>query len=461
MKSQFNKTMNIVDVLFLAIGAMLGWGWVVLSGEWVSTAGFVGSVVAFLLGGFLVIVIGLTYAELAAAIPETGGGFVFVKKAFSPGVAFISGWSVLFGYVSVITFEAVALPTVIDYVIPFQHQGLMWNIAGWDVYFTWVIIGSIGSVILTSLNYFGVKPAAIMQTVFTIFIVGVGLLLVFGAGFNGNFNNLQPFENGIGGTMSVLMMIPFLFVGFDVIPQIAEEVKAPAKKIGGILILSIIASVIFYLLIVFGVATGLSPKALSNSNLATADAMANLFGHSGFGVLLVLGGVAGIITSWNAFIIGGSRILYAMAKNHMIPKWFAFIHPKYKTPTHGILFLGILAFVAPLLGRAALVWIVNAGGIGVVLGYLLVAISFMKLRKVQPDLARPYRIKNGKLVGSIAIVLSVLFIVIYLPGMPSSLAWPSEWLIVLAWYAIAAILYVTQTRNATANVPVNPRVDKE
>src|SRR5699024_9648462 len=214
-----------------------------------------------------------------------------------------------------------------------------------------------------------------------------------------NLNNLQPFENGIGGTMSVLMMIPFLFVGVEVIPQIAEEVNAPAKKIGGILILSIIASVIFYLLIVFGVATGLSPKAFSNGTLATADAMANLFGHSGVGVLLVLGGVAGIITSWNAFIIGGSRILYAMAKNHMIPKWFAFIHPKYKTPTHGILFLGVLAFVAPLLGRAALVWIVNAGGIGVVLGYLLVAISFMKLRKVQPDLARPYRIKNGKLVG--------------------------------------------------------------
>ena len=103
MKSQFNKTMNVVDVLFLAIGAMLGWGWVVLSGEWVSTAGFVGSIIAFVIGGILVIVIGLTYAELASAIPETGGGFVFVKKAFAPGIAFISGWSVLFGYVSVIT----------------------------------------------------------------------------------------------------------------------------------------------------------------------------------------------------------------------------------------------------------------------------------------------------------------------------------------------------------------------
>jgi amino acid transporter len=436
--------MNVVDVLFLAIGAMLGWGWVVLSGEWVSTAGFVGSIIAFVIGGILVIVIGLTYAELASAIPETGGGFVFVKKAFSPGIAFISGWSVLFGYVSVITFEAVALPTVIDYVIPFKHQGLMWNIAGWDVYFTWVLIGSVGSIILTSLNYFGVKPAAIMQTVFTIFIVAVGLLLVFGAGFNGNFSHLTPFENGLGGTMSVLMMIPFLFVGFDVIPQIAEEVKAPSKKIGGILILSIIASVIFYLLIVFGVAAGLSPKALTTSNLATADAMVNLFGHSGFGVLLVLGGVAGIITSWNAFIIGGSRILYAMANNGMIPKWFAYIHPKYKTPTHGIIFLGVLAFVAPLLGRPALVWIVNAGGIGVVLGYLLVAISFIKLRKSQPDLKRPYHIRNGMLVGIVAIVLSVGFLLIYMPGMPSSLAWPSEWLIVIAWYLIALVLYMTQ-----------------
>ncbi|MGJ5715649.1 APC family permease [Staphylococcus equorum] len=460
MKSEFNKSMSIVDVLFLAIGAMLGWGWVVLSGEWVSTAGFVGSIIAFLIGGFLVIVIGLTYAELAAAIPETGGGFVFVKKAFSPGIAFISGWSVLFGYVSVITFEAVALPTVIDYVIPFQHQGLLWNIAGWDVYLTWVLIGSVGSIILTSLNYFGVKPAAIIQTVFTIFIVGVGLLLVFGAGFNGNFNNLQPFENGVGGTMSVLMMIPFLFVGFDVIPQIAEEVKAPAKKIGGILIFSIIASVIFYLLIVFGVSTGLSPQTLTTSSLATADAMVNLFGHSGFGILLVLGGVAGIITSWNAFIIGGSRILYAMAKNKMIPQWFAYIHPKFKTPTHGILFLGVLAFVAPLLGRPALQWIVNAGGIGVVLGYLLVAISFLKLRKTQPELERPYRIKNGKAVGIIAIVLSVLFLIIYLPGMPSSLAWPSEWLIVLVWYFIAFVLYFTQKRNVVSSEQVPIQEDR-
>lgn len=445
MQNQFNRSMNIFDVLFLAIGAMLGWGWVVLSGHWVATAGFLGSTLAFIIGGLFVIFIGLTYAELAAAIPETGGGFIFVQKAFSPPLAFLSGWSVLFGYVSVITFEAVALPTVIDYIIPFNHQVHLWQIQGSDVYLTWVAIGSLGSVILTSLNYFGIKPAAIMQTVFTLFIVGVGLLLVGGAGVNGHFEQLKPlFVDGFGGTVSVLIMIPFLFVGFDVIPQIAEEVKAPSQKIGKILIISIICSVIFYLLIVFGVATGLSPSELAHTNLATADAMVNLFGHEGFGVLLVLGGVAGIITSWNAFIIGGSRILYAMAKHGMIPKWFAYIHPKYQTPTHGILFLGVLAFVSPLLGEPALTWIVNAGGIGVVIGYLLVALSFLKLRKTAPHMNRPYTIRHGGTVGIIAVLLSLLFIVIYLPGMPSSLQWPAEWLIVFIWYLIAVILYTIQ-----------------
>src|SRR5699024_11938108 len=127
------------------------------------------------------IFIGMTYAELASAIPETGGGLVFVLRAFGKKSSFIAAWAVLFGYVSVITFEAVALPTVIDYVVPVNHQIYLWSLGGWDVYLTWVLIGSIGAILLTALNYFGIKPATIFQSVFTVAIVLVGLLLVFGA----------------------------------------------------------------------------------------------------------------------------------------------------------------------------------------------------------------------------------------------------------------------------------------
>lgn len=459
MNKDFSKSMSTSDVLFLAMGAMLGWGWVVLSGEWISGAGFLGSVIAFLIGGLLIIFIGLTYAELASAMPEAGGGLVFVLRAFGKKSAFIAAWAVLFGYVSVITFEAVALPTVIDYIIPVDHKLFLWSLGGADVYLTWVLIGSGGAVALTALNYFGIKPAAMFQSVFTVAIVLVGALLVFGALKNGQMSNMEPlFRNGVGGTMSVLVMIPFLFVGFDVIPQVASEIKAPPKIIGRILIISIISSVVFYLLIVFGVSVGLTESELSLSSLATADAMVNLFGSQWFGTVLVIGGVAGIITSWNAFIIGGSRILYAMSARSMIPKWFGFIHPKYKTPTNAIVFLGILAFVAPFLGRPSLVWIVNAGGIGIVFGYLLVSIAFLRLRKLEPDLDRPYKIKYYRFVGAMAILLSAMFICFYLPGMPSALVWPTEWLIVAVWSLIGFSLWFVRPKETVEGVLAN--VDK-
>lgn len=440
----FTKSMSMTDVLFLSMGAMLGWAWVVMSGVWISNAGFLGTAIAFGLGGLLVIFIGLTYAELAAAIPEAGGGMVFVLRAFPHHrtLGYLAAWSVLFGYVSVITFEAVALPTVIDYIIPVNHQGYMWSLDGFDIYFTWALIGSIGSLLLTSLNYFGIKPATIAQNILTAAVVLIGLVLVFGGIGNGNTEYLQPlFGEGVGGIMTVLIMIPFLFVGFDVIPQIASEVKAPPKFIGRILIISIIVAIIFYILIAFGVAVGLTPTELTTSSLATADAMGNLFNSQAFANIIVIAGVAGIITSWNAFIIGGSRILYAMAIRDMIPSWFAYIHPKFKTPTHGIVFLGLLGFFAPLLGHSALDWFVNAGGIGIVLGYLIVSISFLKLRKSEPELERPYKIQYGKTAGTLAILLSILFISFYMPGMPSSLVWPIEWLIVGGWYLIGTILY--------------------
>lgn len=441
---KFSKSFSLIDLLFMATGAMLGWGWVVLSGDWVSQAGFGGTAIAFSIGGILIIFIGLTYAELASSIPKTGGGMVFVLRAFKPkAIGYFAAWSVLFGYVSVITFEAVALPTVIDYIIPFEHVGHMWSVGGDDVFFTWVIIGSLGSIILTSLNYFGVTPAKIVQNVLTLGVVAAGILLMVSGFTMGDTENLQPmFGSGVGGVMTVLVMIPFLFVGFDVIPQISEEVKSPPHLIGRILIGSIVVTVIFYILIAFGVSMGLSEAQIEGSSLATADAMRVMFDSSVMANIIVIAGVAGIITSWNAFIIGGSRILYAMSIRKMIPQWFSHIHPKYNTPVNAILFLGILGAVAPLLGHASLNWFVNAGGIGIVLGYLVVSIAFLKLRKTEPTLERPFSIKRWKVIGLIAIILSILFILLYMPFSPSALVWPMEWFIVIGWYLIGIIFFM-------------------
>ncbi|MGE7609811.1 APC family permease [Peribacillus frigoritolerans] len=447
-QQEMKKVLSKTDVLFLAIGAMLGWGWVVLSGNWIVEAGSIGALIAFIIGGLLVTFVGLTYAELASAMPNSGGINFQVNRAMGRKASFIASWAITLGYVSVVTFEAVALPTVVDYLIPNYQMGYLWTIAGWDVQLTWVLIGSVGAILLTILNYIGVKEAAIAQVVLTSAIVIIGLMLVFGSAFNGNVENLDPFfVNGPAGIMAVLIMIPFLFVGFDVIPQVAREANIPGKDVGKILILSVGCAVVFYLMVAFGVSMALDHNALKVSQLATADAMAAVFGSPMFAKILILGGICGIVTSWNAFIIGGSRVIYSMSQNGMLPSWFGKLHPKYKTPTNAIVFLGALAVFAPLLGRPALVWIVDAGGLGIVIAYFFVSVSFLKLRKNEPEMERPFRAGKSNIVGWIAVIMSVGFILLYMPGMPAALIWPYEWVMIAGWTLIGAYFFVQMTRN--------------
>ncbi|MBA4536160.1 amino acid permease [Bacillus aquiflavi] len=444
---QFDRVLTRVDVLFLAFGAMIGWGWVVLSGEWIIGAGSVGAIIAFLIGGLLVMFVGLTYAELSSAMPKAGGEHSFVLRALGHNASFIAAWAIALGYISVAAFEAVALPTVIEYVFPNFKFGYMWTITGWDVYASWVLIGVIGSIFITAINYRGIKGAALIQTILTVVIFIVGIMLIGGSAVSGEKELLQPlFKDGFGGLLTVMLMTPFMFVGFNVIPQTAEEMNIPYKSIGRILVFSVFLSVLFYIGIIFGVSYVLPLSIISSSSLPTADAMGAAFGSSIFAKVLIFGGLAGILTSWNAFIIGGSRVLYAMAKSKILPSWFAKIHPKYKTPANAIIFIGILTTFAPLLGRPMLVWLVDAGGLTITLAYCMVALSFIVLRKKEPNMIRPFKAGRLPIVGWISFILTIGFVILYMPGMPSQLVWPYEWMIFLGWWLIGAIFIVRMNR---------------
>ena len=140
-EGKFERVLGAKDAIALAFGAMVGWGWVVLAGGWVNSAGSVGAMLAFAIGGVAVILIGLTYAELAAAMPLTGGEHVYSHRALGMGGSFFCTWAIILGYVSVVAFEAVALPTVVEHLFPNYKVGLLWTVAGWDVYFTWAMVG--------------------------------------------------------------------------------------------------------------------------------------------------------------------------------------------------------------------------------------------------------------------------------------------------------------------------------
>src|SRR5699024_9074624 len=290
----------------------------------------------------------------------------------------------------------------------------------------------------------GIKLASFLTFILTALIIVAGILLITGSSIAGNVENMKPFiEKGTTGILIVLLMTPFMFVGFDVIPQAAEEINLPRKRIGQLLVFSVILAVIWYIAIIFGVSRILSPSEINESNLVTADAMAKAFGDSKMmGNILVLGGVGGILTSWIGFYVGGSRAIYALARAGMLPKALGELHPKYNTPYKAILLIAGLTTLAPLFGRPALVWLVDAGGLSLVVAWLMVAASFLILRKTDPNMARPFYLKGGSTIGIIALIMSIGVMILYMPGMPSALSTP-EWIIILVWIVLGFIFYTT------------------
>jgi len=441
---RFVRVLARKDVLALAFGAMIGWGWIVMTGTWILSAGSLGAVSAFLIGGVAIVLVGLTYAELAAAMPQAGGEHVYSYRGLGHLASFVCTWAIVLGYMTVVSFEAVALPTVVENLVPGYSVGHLWTIAGWNVEATWVAVGVAGSLLMMWINYIGIRTAALVQKLVTALIVVVGLMFLTGALFTGDGGNLTPLftgDNSVpGGIMSVLVMVPFMFVGFDVIPQAAEEIDLPHRDIGRLLMFSVLLAVFWYAAIIFGTALSLGPDAIDPDSLAVPDAMAAAFSSNWAGKLMVLAGMAGILTSWNAFYIGGSRAIYALAKADMLPRMFAELHPRYNTPTNAILLIGAVSLLAPLLGRSAMVWLVDAGGLGIVLAYLFVAASFVVLRYREPEMQRPFLVPGGKVVGIVAIALSLALVALYLPGSPSALL-PVEWVIFGVWMIGGAAMY--------------------
>lgn len=451
-KSKFDKVMGAWDILVIAFGAMIGWGWVINSGDWITTAGFAGSIIAMLIGGVMVFFVGLTYAELTSAMPQCGGEHVFSYRAMRPTGSFVCTWMIILGYVATSAFEATALPTVITYLFPEFNQVYLYSIAGKDIYLTTILLGVGVAVLITFINIRGAKTAAILQTVLTAIIAIAGILLVVGSAVNGDGANItgQMWESGTGTTLGsvfkVACMTPFLFIGFDVIPQAAEEINVPYKKIGKIMLLSIFLAVAWYLLIIFAVCyimpqSAIAQEMSSQNGLVSAKAIEIAFRSPLMGKVLIIGGLCGIITSWNSFLMGGSRALYSMGESLMIPKMFGKLG-KHKTPEAAIILCGIACVAAPFFGRGVLVWLVDAASFGCVIAYMFVSISFCILRKKKPEMARPYKVKAGRFVGVMAVLMAGFMTLLYIvpASFSAALVW-QEWIVVGIWLALGAFFY--------------------
>lgn len=456
-ESDFKRVLRTRDVLMIAFGAMIGWGWVVSSGQWITAGGALGTAIGFIIGGIMIYLVGLTYAELTTAMPKCGGEQNFSYAAFGPAGSYICTWTLVLSYIGVVCFEACSFATIMQYVVPGFLQGYLYTVAGFDVYASWVSVAILASALIVYIQYIGTKKAAKLQNILTCIIAGVGLLLVAGSAVTGDMANLQgqdfvgdSFGDIWGNILKVAIMTPFFLFGFDIIPQAAEEINMPLKRLGNMMIASIGMAVVFYAMIVVAIGYVMSPEQIAGSmadtGMVTADAIAIAFNNEAMTKVLIIGGLCGIVTTWNSFLIGGSRVIFSMSKVRMLPKTFSKLHPEYNTPWVSILFLGVLSMIAPLFGRVMLVWIVDAANFACCLAYCIVAMSFLRLRKTKPQMARPFRVKCGMFIGTLAVLMSGFMALMYvIPGTNCSLTW-QEWIIVGGWGVIGLLLAIRAKR---------------
>lgn len=440
-RSALSKGLGRTDVIALGFGTMVGWGWVMMGASWVSGAGYLGALIAFLLGGGILILIGLVYGELTAALPLAGGEFVFVYRAIGKRTAFVTGWIMVLAYLSVAAWEGIALATALDYLLPIPKAILLWEIAGFRVYLSWALVGMVGAAVVTVLNLIGTRSAVLFQVMATMAIIVVVLLLFFGGIVYGNPENIGPLFTSSRGFSYVLLMVPAMLIGFDVIPQSSEEMNLEKRDIGRMMVICIVISVIWYCLLIAGLGMAAPEEVRSSGIVPVADIAAYAYHSQFYSGIIIAGGILGILTTWNGFFLGASRLLFAMGRARLIPKVFGVSMGKNRVPVTAILAVGILCVATPLLGRNALIWLVDMSSFCALFTYTMVAVAFVMLRRREPQLERPFLLGRsiwpGTLISLIALVYTMFFIAsIAMQGDVSA-----AYAMIMAWLMAGVALY--------------------
>ena len=437
----FKKELRKIDIWALALGAIIGWGCFVMPGtSFLPKAGPLGSMLGLILGGIIISIISISYGYMIQKFPLSGGEFVYADSAFGKKHAFVCGWMIVLAYWSLIPLNSTALAMVSRYILPGSplQIGYLYTIAGWDVYLGEIALAYAFIIGLGIVNIKGVKSAGWFQTLVAVALAGSVLFVLVGVLLTKpDFTNLQPyFQEGKTTFASILAIVaftPYCFVGFDCIPQAAEEYAFSHKAALGLMVGAIMVGAFVYASVVFvtAVVDPWGPMLASNPDWATGEMILKAIGY--IGVLFIgIAMLCAVVSGMNAFYIASSRLIYSMAYADALPKKFAVLTPQ-GTPKRAIIFMMVLALIAPWFGRQVLNWIVDMTCVGASMGFLYTCASATVIAKREGN-------KKQVLISSLGIaVASVFLIITFIPGMPGFLSVPS--FIILGVWAVLGVIF--------------------
>ena len=473
--NSLRRQLSPMHVWAIAFGCVIGWGSFINPGKkFLPNSGVAGTTIAMILGAMVMIIIAFSYAYMVPKYPNAGGEFSFAKNTFGKHMAFLCGWFLVVAYLTNVPMNSTAIGLIVDGLdgsADILKFGFHYNIAGFDIYMGEMLLSMMVLILFGWLNMIGVRKAGIVQTILSSLLVTCVFVLFLSAVFSAKAKgvNMQPIwgfdkaaakaagavtadipkyaHTGTAGVLSAILatfaIAPWAYVGFDAIPQAAEEFNFSFKKVSFIMMIAIVFGCFVYVSNNAVAAAALEnwPERVMAGDWVLLIAAEELLGSFGK-VLIGLGVSCAVLSGIMGFYLASSRLMYSMSREGYLPEWFGKVNEKYGTPQNAILFCILVSLSGPILGREALGWFVDMSAIGASIGYFFTCASTLKTEKIYGDGSAFLRAMAITGIGfSLAFMILQL---IPIPGLSGVHFGKESYIMLVIWVLLGLIFYMKQ-----------------
>jgi APA family basic amino acid/polyamine antiporter len=441
---QLVRTLSLMDIIMVGIAGMIGGAIFVLTGPAIGLAGSA-VILAFVINAIITLFTAMAYAELGSAMPEAGGGYLWIREGLPRPNAFISGWMAWFAHIIAGSLYAVGFGAFMHYLLGPNVAGILSDqpLLGVFPFDKMIAVGSI--IAFTYINIKGTSETGKTGSIVTIVQLGTIFALI-GAGiwsihnnpnWTANFDNFMP--TGIAGLVAAMGLTFIAFEGYEIIVQTGEEVKNPKRNIPRAIFISLAIVVTLYCLVALVSIGAISPEGIAawrfigqGGELGIMKA-AEIF--LPYGTLVVLGGgMISTLAALNATTFSSARVAFAMGRHYNLPHKLSSIHPVNRTPHVAIIISGvIMSFMAYALPLAD---IAVAAGVIFLLLFTQVNIAVITIRRIYGDkLSYGFKTPFFPVIPIAGIFLN-LGLALYL-----LVTEPLSWGITILWILVGFLLY--------------------
>jgi len=422
-RNELVKGLGLYGATSVVAGTMIGTAIFLVPSDMLRAVGTPLMVLAvWIFAGVLSLFGALGYAELGAAIPEAGGEYVYLHRAYGPLLGFLYGWTqFLVAKSTSIATISTGFLLYLAYFFP-QLGGVIFrqtvSVAGHSLVFnlTGIQIGAVAMIALLSVvNTLGVRKSGAVQTVFTVskllvLAVIIVLGLTLGHGSFGNFRGLlgeTPHAGFLAAFGLATVSALWAYDGWNNLSMVAGEVENPQRNMPAALIFGSLLVGLVYLLVNIAYFYVLKPAEVLGTSTVAAEATRRFLGQAG-GAFVAIGVMISTFATLNGSILSGSRIPYAQARDGLFPQALATVHPRFHTPAASIAAQAVVAGLFALTGQYRGLYTKAIFSEWVF--YTLVTAGVFVLRRREPGLPRPYRTWGYPLVPAAFVTIAVLFL---------------------------------------------------